>query len=145
PRLRGHARPRGPFVPDADLPDDPLVHHREPRGAQERFPLRRAVGAHVRGIATPLDLGDERVGVGVVWPRMSWRRNEPPGRRTRWIWRIAAATSAKWCGAIRQVTTSNAPSRKGSAATSPAANATLVAPRPRMKSRPARSIGSVRS
>src|SRR3989441_935423 len=82
---------------------------------------------------------------GSSWPRMSCTRKEPPGRSIRCTWRMAAATLAKWCAAIRHVTVSNAPSRKGSASTSPAAKRTLAAPRLRMNSRAARSMGSVRS
>src|SRR3989475_12752110 len=65
-RLGAHARPPGPLVPGPDLADDPLVDHREPGRAQERLPLRPSIGADVGGVATPLDLRDERVGGGVV-------------------------------------------------------------------------------
>src|SRR5262245_62699120 len=43
-----------------------LVDHREPRRPEKGLPLRLPVAAHVRGIAAPLDLADERVRRGVV-------------------------------------------------------------------------------
>src|SRR2546428_395926 len=107
-RLGGHARPPGPLVPGPDLADDPLVDHREPGRAQERLPLRPSIGADVGGVATPLDLRDERVGGGealeVVASRVARARHVGRGARTELrldatgvgVAHVRLARSARW-------------------------------------------------
>src|SRR5512139_1460025 len=69
----------------------------------------------------------------------------PPAFVTRDISATAARTSGKWCGAIRHVTRSNAPSAKGSASASAPQKTTFAAPLATARFRASDSIAGVRS
>ena len=101
--------------------------------------------ARVRGVAQAFEpvlaLGDRRVGVA----SRSATASRPPGRSTRRISPIGTAGSSKWWSAKRETTTSNEPSRNGSAAASACMKTTLRSAARSASIRRARSIAAVAS